>query len=125
MLFNAGNGILDCVKTRYKPRICDELLRDELAGSGAVLIEGAKWCGKTTTAEQAAASAIYIDEEGKLEEDGCLVYDPQHIGRGFSVHWNHEGTKAYTSECGCPPAARIYRHCFPASPGSWNRCTGD
>lgn len=52
----------------YKERICDALLREELAGAGAVLIEGAKWCGKTTTAEQAARSAIYLDETGKMEE---------------------------------------------------------
>lgn len=52
----------------YKKRICDTLLRDELAGAGAVLIEGAKWCGKTTTAEQTAQSAIYLDEPGKMDE---------------------------------------------------------
>ena len=72
MLFNAENGTLECMKSRYKPRIYDELLKDELAGSGAILIEGAKWCGKTTTAEQVAESAIYIDEEGKLEENIIL-----------------------------------------------------
>ncbi len=58
----------------YKSRICDALLADELAGSGAVVIEGAKWCGKTTTAEQAARSAIYIDEPGKLEEYDLLAH---------------------------------------------------
>ena len=34
----------------YKKRICDALLADELAGAGAVLIEGAKWCGKAAMA---------------------------------------------------------------------------
>ena len=43
------------VKT-YKKRIADSLLLRKLAGKGAVLIEGAKWCGKTTTAEQMAIS---------------------------------------------------------------------
>lgn len=38
----------------YKPRIADSLLSDKLEGMGAVLIEGLKWCGKTTTAEQKA-----------------------------------------------------------------------
>ena len=57
----------------YKKRICDSLLQDELAGAGAVLIEGAKWCGKTTTAEQAAQSAIYMDETGKMEENIILA----------------------------------------------------
>ena len=57
----------------YKQRICDALLREELEGSGAVLIEGAKWCGKTTTAEQAAKSALYLDEPGKTEENIILA----------------------------------------------------
>ncbi len=34
----------------YKPRIADSVLARKLAGKGAVLIEGPKWCGKTTTA---------------------------------------------------------------------------
>lgn len=43
----------------YKKRIADGLLQRKLAGKGAVLIEGAKWCGKTTTAEQIAQSVKY------------------------------------------------------------------
>ena len=42
----------------YKRRIADAVLADKLAGKGAVLIEGPKWCGKTTTAEQLAKSVI-------------------------------------------------------------------
>ena len=38
----------------YKNRIADKLLRDKLEAMGAVLIEGPKACGKTTTAEQQA-----------------------------------------------------------------------
>lgn len=50
----------------YKPRIADKLLKKKLEGMGAVLIEGPKWCGKTTTAEQQAESVVYMDdtEEG-------------------------------------------------------------
>ena len=44
---------------QYKKRILDEILKEELSIMGAVVIEGAKWCGKTTTAEQAAASVMY------------------------------------------------------------------
>ena len=40
---------------------------------GAVVVEGAKWCGKTTTAEQAASSVVYVDEEGKTEENILLA----------------------------------------------------
>ncbi|MCQ2078271.1 MAG: DUF4143 domain-containing protein, partial [Bacteroidaceae bacterium] len=45
----------------YKQRVADTLLVNKLRGTGAVLIEGAKWCGKTTTAEQLAKSVIYLD----------------------------------------------------------------
>lgn len=38
----------------YKARIADKVLKEKLEGKGAVLIEGAKWCGKATTASQVA-----------------------------------------------------------------------
>jgi len=41
----------------YLNRTADVMLKDLLDAFGAVLIEGPKWCGKTTTAEQAAKSA--------------------------------------------------------------------
>jgi len=44
----------------YKKRIADAILAEKLAGKGAVLIEGPKWCGKTTTAEQQAKSILYM-----------------------------------------------------------------
>lgn len=44
----------------YKPRIVDSILADKLAAMGGVLIQGPKWCGKTTTAEQQAASVAYM-----------------------------------------------------------------
>ena len=49
----------------YKKRIADNILKRKLEGKGAVLIEGPKWCGKTTTAEQIAASILYMDEPEK------------------------------------------------------------
>ena len=45
----------------YKKRIADELLKKKLKGKGAVLIQGPKWCGKTTTAEQISNSVLYMD----------------------------------------------------------------
>ena len=66
------NDIIASMK-EYKRRIFDDILQEELAGAGAVLIEGAKWCGKTTTAEQAAKSVIYMDETGKMEENISLA----------------------------------------------------
>ena len=52
----------------YKRRIADEILKRKLAGKGAVLIEGAKWCGKTTTAEQISKSIIYVADPEKLKQ---------------------------------------------------------
>ena len=50
----------------YRPRICDQLLVELLEACGSVLVEGSKWCGKTTTAEQAAGSIVYMADP----EDG-------------------------------------------------------
>ena len=44
----------------YRSRIMDSLLAKKLQAKGAVLIEGPKWCGKTTTAEEIAASKIML-----------------------------------------------------------------
>lgn len=46
----------------YKPRVLDTILQRKLKGMGAVLIEGPKWCGKTTTAEQQAKSIVYMND---------------------------------------------------------------
>lgn len=51
---------------KYKQRIADKMLAKKLASKGAVLIEGPKWCGKTTTAEQQAQSVLYMDNPAKL-----------------------------------------------------------
>ena len=50
----------------YINRITDTLVRDGLSGLGGLMIVGPKWCGKTTTAEQFAQSAVYLDDS----EDG-------------------------------------------------------
>lgn len=47
----------------YKPRIVDRLLERKLLGKGAVLVEGAKWCGKTTTASRVAKSVLKLGEK--------------------------------------------------------------
>lgn len=49
----------------YKKRIADKLLKYRLEEVGAVLIEGPKWCGKTTTAEQQAKSVLYMADPDK------------------------------------------------------------
>jgi uncharacterized protein len=50
------------MKQKYLPRIADKVLNTALEASGAVLIEGPKWCGKTRTAEEKAASALYMQD---------------------------------------------------------------
>jgi uncharacterized protein len=46
----------------YLPRISDAVLDDLLSSAGAVLIEGAKWCGKTRSSLQAAKSVVYLQD---------------------------------------------------------------
>lgn len=53
----------------YRKRVADDILKRKLEGKGAVLIEGPKWCGKTTTAEQIAASILYMDDPEKKEQN--------------------------------------------------------
>ena len=55
-------------KFEYRKRIADELLELQLEAAGYVVIEGAKWCGKTTTALQQARSVIYMDDPDHKEE---------------------------------------------------------
>ena len=46
----------------YKKRIADQILADKLEAMGAVLIEGPKYCGKTTLASQQAKSILYMSD---------------------------------------------------------------
>ena len=53
----------------YKKRIADRILKNKLEGKGAILIEGPKWCGKTTTAEQFASSVLYMDDPQRKDQN--------------------------------------------------------
>ena len=55
--------------SNYKRRIADFVLKDKLSYMGAVLVRGPKWCGKTTTCEQIAKSAIYMDDPELMEQN--------------------------------------------------------
>lgn len=50
----------------YKNRIADEILKRKLMGKGAILVQGPKWCGKTTTAKQIAKSLLDLGNPGEL-----------------------------------------------------------
>lgn len=45
----------------YRNRVVDRILQRKLSGKGAVLIEGPKWCGKTTTARHQSKSVLLMD----------------------------------------------------------------
>ncbi len=52
----------------YYQRICDQLLKDKLDAKGAVLVKGAKWCGKTTTAAHIAKSILYMEDPARKRQ---------------------------------------------------------
>ncbi len=57
----------------YRPRLADKTLERKLKGKGAVLIQGPKWCGKTTTAEQRAKSILYISNPEDVKSNLVAV----------------------------------------------------
>lgn len=57
----------------YRQRIADKLLTEKLESMGAVLIEGPKACGKTTTAEQQAKSVLYMDDPTRVKQNMHLA----------------------------------------------------
>ena len=68
---------------KYRKRIADDILKRKLEGKGAVLIEGPKWCGKTTTAEQFAASILYMDDPEKKEQNIAMSeLNPKRLLKG-------------------------------------------
>lgn len=57
----------------YKHRVADQIILKKLQGKGAVLVEGAKWCGKTTTSEQLANSVLYMSEPSSMKQNATLA----------------------------------------------------
>ena len=55
------------MKVEYLDRVYDVLLRDALETTGAVVVQGAKWCGKTRLCEQVAKSAVYLHDPDRAE----------------------------------------------------------
>lgn len=53
---------------KYKQRVADLLLERKLAGKGAVLVVGPKWCGKTTTAKQQSHSLLDLSKKLILDQ---------------------------------------------------------
>lgn len=57
----------------YKKRIADQMLADKLESAGAVLIEGPKYCGKTTLAAQQAGSILSMADPDTLSQNLALA----------------------------------------------------
>lgn len=70
---------------KYRHRIADKILSKKLESKGAILIEGPKWCGKTTTAEQQAGSILYMDNPASLETNLQLAgIEPSVLLAGYT-----------------------------------------
>ena len=57
----------------YKNRVADRLLAEKLEAFGAVLIEGPKYCGKTTLASQQAGSILSMADTDTLGQNLALA----------------------------------------------------
>lgn len=69
----------------YKPRVIDEAIVRRLRSKGAILLEGAKWCGKTTTCEQHAASILYMSDPDRIKQNLQLAdISPRSLLQGES-----------------------------------------
>ena len=62
---------------KYLPRIVDDILKNKLEYMGAVVIEGLKWCGKSTTAKQFCKSLVELqDPDKKIQYDNISDTKP-------------------------------------------------
>ncbi len=59
--------------SEYRKRLVDTILNDKLESKGAILIEGPKWCGKTTTAIQQSKSVLRMDNPSEKEQNLSLA----------------------------------------------------
>lgn len=71
------------MRGKYLKRFSDKTLRERLEGRGAVLVQGPKWCGKSTTAEKAAKTVIYMQDPNTKEQNINLAKaDPHYFLKG-------------------------------------------
>jgi uncharacterized protein len=81
----------------YLPRVVDAALAERLGSAGAVLIEGPKACGKTFTAEQRAASRVYLDIDHQAR--AALGVDPALVLSGAPPQlvdeWQLDATRVW------------------------------
>jgi predicted AAA+ superfamily ATPase len=58
---------------KYRKRIADAMLAEKLSYMGAVLVQGPKWCGKTTTSRQVARSEVSLDDSVRGKSNRILA----------------------------------------------------
>ena len=73
MYFRKHNQNADENMKEYKARIADKILADKLDAMGAVLIEGPKYCGKTTLASQQAKSILSMSDPDTMEQNIAMA----------------------------------------------------
>jgi len=72
---------------KYYQRVSDKVLLEHLEAKGAVLIEGAKWCGKTTSAKHIAQSVIEMDRPDMTEQYQQMArIKPSNLLEGATPH---------------------------------------
>ena len=71
----------------YYLRVSDKVLQDHLESKGAVLIEGEKWCGKTTSAKHIAKSFIEMDRPDMTDQYQQMArINPANLLKGEVPH---------------------------------------
>ncbi len=65
--------IIRAIMITYRARIADALLSEKLSYMGAVLVQGPKWCGKTTTSRQAVRSEVSLEDSVKGKSNRILA----------------------------------------------------
>lgn len=99
---------------KYLSRVVDAELDDRLATSGAVVIEGPKACGKTSTASQRAKSEVRLDTDDEAQR--ALQIEPSLVLEGEQPRlldewqvapaiWNH--VRRYVDDSGGSPGQFI------------------
>lgn len=67
----------------YLKRVVDEILMERLEAKGAILIEGPKWCGKTTTGKKVSKSILLMDQPDRTKQYQKMAeIDPQTLLQG-------------------------------------------
>lgn len=67
----------------YLSRVVDQILEERLASKGAVLVEGPKFCGKTTTTKRLAKDSLTLDRPDRMEHYQALgAIAPEQLLKG-------------------------------------------